>query len=690
MTTFGEGFAIVADGPDLIPCKLFEIDGQIYAFDVMAQSLAPIDDEDIVSLVDLTPARVYPSVLVDASALRAGRRLAANRKEKAPWTGPGELKAIPPVPAGITGYPVAREVMQRHRQMMPPTDRSIFACFMFARTTIQMATPLAEEQFTRAGEDLAELFLRGDGKVTPREFIARWIYAGGGFYLQRGATSADLQRYVPLVRQGITSGLRDRDLRRWLATNYGGPMGIGIAKISFSLALLGHDTICFDSQLLGQLFGKKNPRIGAFDAAVSEKAKAGSRAFSSKAVDVYESLEDAFTFGPPKNPNFDPNDELGRARCQWQSWEAVREQGSAHLPWIKVAAKGQFDLPGAYEEAERMLAAQRAAAPKKEKGKAVAAPKESRPFAEVEEKYLRKADAAILLDERKRAERKRQAEIKRVVKGMMASGRPENDSWASILDQSEEPQIAPLRPNPSKPLPEFRHATRQLVLSRQRGKITLQGDGVDLSLKQIGEGYFSTIFKVAGTDDVVAVTKAPALDKLLLAYAHHLAPKNPHLPAIEVIGQMPKFVVFRMPRYAVGDEALDSVRQEDKRLRSVLEGCWEPSMELEDAVFCINEGNFTSEFKLSVDAQEALAAVENAAKDLKKQADALREKPFFEAPARNFAVGPGGRLVWLDLFYYRREPRRILSRAERAALQVASPMPAGGGGDAGSWGDWDG
>lgn len=351
MLPLGQGFAVVADGPDLLPVKLFVRDDQLWAFDFLSFTVSPIEDSDIVSVFDVAPARVYPFLDVDSAGVRQALPLAANPR----WIEAKDLNKIPLLrPGAISGYPVARQLMQRHRNMNPPTLRSVFASFFFAKITIQTITPAAEKQFSKVGETLLQMMLKPAGTYSYEDFKKAVEDARVGLTETRAQTAADLPRYAPLLIDMIRRGMKDRELRREAATTIGTPSGIGLAKLSFSLALLGHDCICFDGQLLNYIV-KDAEQLKWFEKKTSKNNT--TKLFSQEGVTVYEQLEDAFC---KSNSSFyDASDPIGRARTQWTTWESVASGPSSHLPWIKIASKGQWKLPSGFKKAKEQVFAER-------------------------------------------------------------------------------------------------------------------------------------------------------------------------------------------------------------------------------------------------------------------------------------------------------------------------------------------
>ena len=270
---------------------------------------------DIVGLVNLDPAAVYFGVqAVQADAFLTG--MAANRRHYAPR---GQL--FLPLPEGeLSGFPMAERAIRRHRMTTPDVD-TVRVCALFAINTVRIRIEGAEKQFECFGA-----LYRQHGRELPPLPELRSCFQG--LQNTRSRMFSEVAAYAPTIRDALSRGYRDRELRHVLATDTEMPNGLGLAKLSFTLALLGQDTICLDGRLLSTMFKDKKDRAH-FEKVTSKREGA----FSQKAVDAYEALEDAFLAG---NPHYDPADPVGRARCQWQSWEAVAGKGSAHETWMKL------------------------------------------------------------------------------------------------------------------------------------------------------------------------------------------------------------------------------------------------------------------------------------------------------------------------------------------------------------------
>lgn len=180
----------------------------------------------------------------------------------------------------------------------------------------------------------------------------------------------------------------------------------------------------------------------------------------------------------------------------------------------------------------------------------------------------------------------------------------------------------------------------------------LEGEGLSLRMKVLAAGNFSRIHSVAGDEGhVVALTRSPAFDKRAMAVAHELAPDNPHLPAVELLGRevATGMYAFRMPRYRVGREAIEELRPRDRIQLDLLERCWTSQTTLTEAGRCLRQMGLRGE------GLAALEALEEAADVVLEEVEAWErqiEVAHFEVPERNVAVSESGRLVWLDVIYY--------------------------------------
>jgi hypothetical protein len=285
-----------------------------------------------IELVEFSPSNVEAVVSIDPAAIYFGidaewgetlprtetavEVAAANRKRYQPKGG-----RFPLLPEGsISGFPIAEPYLRRHR-MRPPSVDAIRVSGLFAVSTVRTRIEQAEEQFNCFGE-----LYKAKGREMPDLNKLRDCFIG----LQNSKTAvfAAVANYASTIQDAMRRGLRDRALRRELALSAPPPEGLGLAKLSFTLALLGQDTICLDARLLGVMFPRQTDRVH-FEKQISKR----DGRISEKALATYEAAEDAFLEG---NRYYNRKDPIGRARAQWMSWEGVGQKGASHRVWLNL------------------------------------------------------------------------------------------------------------------------------------------------------------------------------------------------------------------------------------------------------------------------------------------------------------------------------------------------------------------
>ena len=278
-----------------------------------------LEPEDVTGAVSVDPAAVFWGLDLRWAEQRVRRAAEARRPPS--YAPRGQLftplsSDDPSTP--VTGFPDA--TLLRHRTQVPSVD-VVRLSSLFAVSTVRTSIEQAEKSFNcfvdlyeRAGRQLPAV---GDIKQCFR-----------GLQNTKSRMFAEVAGYAPTIVDAVASGLKDRELRRYLVRETDLPVGLGISKTSFTLALLGHDCVCLDARLLGRMFGSASK---AYDVE-SGWGKTGKR-LSELSLKRYEKVEDAFLKG---NPLYDPRDPIGRARAQWMSWESVGGQAATHSVWLNV------------------------------------------------------------------------------------------------------------------------------------------------------------------------------------------------------------------------------------------------------------------------------------------------------------------------------------------------------------------
>lgn len=309
-------FVLVKDRFDLVPVLAGRDDSGGMIGVIMGRGeLVTFEPSDVVSAISHDPAAVYSGIELQQTARL---RLAAEAVRRVPRYQPrGQL--FQPLPSGeLSGFP--SEQLLRHRNMTPSAE-TIRLSAIFAGSTIMVGIEQAEKGYAC----LVETFKKRGRQFAPVDEILSCIQPLG-LVEMRSALYEGSERWAPQVQEAIKSGLKDRALRKHLLLETSPPRGLSLAKVSFVLALLGHDCICLDARLMNRMFGAK-----------AHKIEQGWKSASELAIKRYEAVEDAFLKG---NRYYDTSDPVGRARAQWMSWESVGGQGAKHSVWLDVVSDG--------------------------------------------------------------------------------------------------------------------------------------------------------------------------------------------------------------------------------------------------------------------------------------------------------------------------------------------------------------
>jgi hypothetical protein len=324
----GLPFVLVRSGNSVIP--LFAGADQAHGLvglDIVSLALYAYSPEDVVGAVSIEPASVFYGMEMNyAEGQREERRAAAGAAEAAkpiPRYAPKGYKFTPLPSEMVSGFPIVRSTLLRHRMTTPSID-TIRLSGLFAVSTVRTSIEQAEKSFNC----FVELYEAAGRELPPVEAIKSCFR---GLQNTKSRMFAEVAGYAPVIREAIARGLRDRALRRYLVTETDLPTGLGVSKTSFTLALLGHDCVCLDARLLGRMFRSRDEALRTEGGwGKNEKGRV-----SELALKRYEAVEDAFLRG---NPYYDANDPIGRARAQWQSWESVGGAGATHSVWLRVVA----------------------------------------------------------------------------------------------------------------------------------------------------------------------------------------------------------------------------------------------------------------------------------------------------------------------------------------------------------------
>ncbi len=307
-------FVVARDARDDLPLFVGLEGGELVGISVPGGESFTLETEDVIAAVSGAPAAVYWGLEVEWARV-AMRRAAETRH--APSYRPRGAR-FDPRDLPLSGFP--SETLLRHRTQVPSVD-TIRLSSLFAVSTVRTSIEEAERSFNC----FVHLY-EARGRELPDIADIRNCFRG--LQNTKSRMFHEVAEYAPVIQDAIVAGLRDRELRRFLVRETSLPAGLGVAKTSFTLALLGHDCVCLDARLLNRMFG--SPK-GALEIE-SGWGKSGKHV-SELSLRRYEKVEDAFL---AQNPFYNAGDPIGRARAQWMSWESVGKQAATHSVWLNV------------------------------------------------------------------------------------------------------------------------------------------------------------------------------------------------------------------------------------------------------------------------------------------------------------------------------------------------------------------
>lgn len=315
-------FAMVRHGRDDVPVLLgLDSDHNMAGLDLVEGRFLALEPGDVGTIMDTDPAAVYFGVQLAWAGAGHGRIAAEaavpipRRAQLGRYFEP--LLTTDPFSVPVTGFDEVRAQLVRHRAELP-TVETIRLTAIFAGMTVGVGIAQAEKGF----RCLVDLFKHGE---PPIEKVRDCIWSLG-YHQIRERLYNEAPRWAPECQAAIKSGLKDRALRKHLFMHTELPAGISLAKLSFVLALLGHDLVCLDVRILDRMFGAR---------AASRYSQAWAAHRSELSLARYERVEDAFLRG---NPFYRPGDPIGRARAQWMSWESAGAPArvETHSTWLNV------------------------------------------------------------------------------------------------------------------------------------------------------------------------------------------------------------------------------------------------------------------------------------------------------------------------------------------------------------------
>lgn len=265
-----------------------------------------------------------------------------------------------------SGYPHAWEIIRRWREGVAPDWRTIALSAIFARFSIQRPIEEAEMLYRQFGPTIRASMLRGTlpteaqllhfkGIKDTRAVRLRKKGKRRGEYAWDDVPAImDIFEWAPFVAEQAQSKVYDRKFRDNIAIEWA-PRGLGIAKISFTMMLMGRDAACMDTRMQRLFFGEYTEEFedDSFDVAaleeeeddeeahqkeatartkwmsqVARRSRAkGARGVTLPALTAYTKLEDKLR----DTPYFDPKWPMPYAKAQWMMWETLgRTAGTAN------------------------------------------------------------------------------------------------------------------------------------------------------------------------------------------------------------------------------------------------------------------------------------------------------------------------------------------------------------------------
>lgn len=287
--------------------------GSLEVFDFGLGKLANVDAADVLVVATGESCSPFPKLRVETVS---GKLLdyAANRKV-VPFARKFQLdkKRSAPDTNFVTGYEELARPWALYWRNVVPSTQTILAAGIFALSTIHTSIDKALALFVELGPYLLEDSVPGADEL--QRIVRR---SGAGLHMTR--TSAYLEFYDYRVEiRDVLRFAKDNEARHILATEKM-PVGLGVAKLSFILSLLGNNVACLDARIINWAFTE---RAGEqFVDAISRKNARG--AVSDAVVATYEDAESAIL---KATPFYDPKDPVALARAQWLLWESLGPDG---------------------------------------------------------------------------------------------------------------------------------------------------------------------------------------------------------------------------------------------------------------------------------------------------------------------------------------------------------------------------
>ncbi len=288
------------------------LSGRLSVYDFGLGKITTLKPDDVIAVAEGSPARVSfaPELFVERAA---GLPMAANEGGRVLRFPTRRKKAAVPTDF-VSGYDrFARDAALYWREHGVGTQ-PVLAAGIFSLASVQTSIASALKLF-----DMMTSYVVLD-MLPPRERMQQIVRdSGAGFddiRTGRPAWFAQFFDYRLLIAEAINTGDRDNVLRTLLAVGTGLPLGLGIAKLSFCLSLVGNNCGCLDARIVSWAFAPATAE--RFLKRMARKTRKGN--YTSATYRIYRNAELSIL---KHSPFYDPDSPVALAKAQWQLWESL-------------------------------------------------------------------------------------------------------------------------------------------------------------------------------------------------------------------------------------------------------------------------------------------------------------------------------------------------------------------------------
>lgn len=215
----------------------------------------------------------------------------------------------------VSGYPLAWRRIRKWREELAPDWRTISMIGVFAVATIQVPIEQAHEAYSEYAPMLREMISR-DAPPQRRELASLPGLRETGLIDTRLRTFASVIEWAPWLERRLRSSddysraFRDRVAKSNV------PDGVGLAKLSFLVSLLGRDAACLDARLVKYYYPDREEALKLIKA---WGRKLADGTFSDTVLARYKSEENRVK----RTRFYEPTHPMPLARAQWMLWESL-------------------------------------------------------------------------------------------------------------------------------------------------------------------------------------------------------------------------------------------------------------------------------------------------------------------------------------------------------------------------------